>query len=147
MKISKNTLIIGLILLNIGVLTFFFLNKPPHPPIDPKQHIISELNLNEDQVVKFEKLIEAHQKKMHLIHDDIRKAKKEVYQNILNDGNHQDSLLDILGEKHVSLEELHIQHLNDIKEILTENQIPDFKELLKHIDRAFGPRPPKPLKH
>jgi hypothetical protein len=147
MKISKNTLIIGLIVLNIGVVIFFLLNKRPHSPHGPREKIINILSLNDEQINSFDNLIESHQEKRHVLSDNIQEAKKEVYKNILDKGNDQDSLLEVLGKKYIALEKLHIQHLNDIKKILSKDQIPAFKRFFKHVDRVFHPHPPKPFKH
>lgn len=146
MKISKNVIIIGLIVLNVGVVTFFLLNKPIRHHKGPKSQIINKLSLDEKQIVKFEKLIESHRKKTHLIRQKVQTAKKEVYKNILNDDGDKDSLLNELGKKLIAVDKHNIEHLMDVKSILNKEQMPVFKEFLDHIDRFFQPHPPRPPK-
>ena len=145
MKISKNTVIIGLIVLNIGVVTFFLLIGPRPPQDEPKKQIIKKLDLNKDQILKFEELVKSHKKEAKSIHNEIRKTKKMAYRNILEEEN-QDSILNVLGNKLVEVDRHNIQHLLKVKKMLNDDQIPAFEELLKHIDRVFHPGPPRPHK-
>ena len=146
MKISKNTVIIGLVILNIGVVSFFLLIGPRPPHYEPKKQIIKKLDLNNDQVVKFEELVKTHKKEARSIHNEIRESKKIAYRSILEEEKNQDSVLNELGNKLVEVDKHNIQHLLKVKEILNDDQIPAFEKLLKHIDRVFHPGPPLPHK-
>ncbi len=143
MKISKNTVIIGLIVLNIGVVSFFLLIAPRPFHDEPKKQIIKKLDLNKDQILKFEELVKSHKQKARSLHEEIRRTKKIAYRNILDEEQSQDSILNELGKKLVDVDRHNIQHLLKVKEILNEDQIPAFEELLKHIDRVFHPGPPR----
>jgi Spy/CpxP family protein refolding chaperone len=147
MKIKKNTIIIGLIALNIAVVLFFLLNQPPRPPHEPKKMIIEKLSLDKNQIIAFESLIKKHKKESRLMHDQIREAKKTTYQKALLDEKDIDSLLNDLSQKLIAVDKRNIEHLLEIKEMLHEDQLDAFEDLLKNIDRTFQPGPPRPIKH
>lgn len=146
MKITKNAIIIGLIVLNIAVVTFFLLMKPPmpEPPHGPKQMIIKKLALDSKQQEKFETLVKEHRKGMKALHEDIRQAKKTIYKDILDHPAQKDSLLNDLSNKLMAVDEHNIDHLLKIKKMLKEDQMPAFNKMVDNIDRIFHPRPPKP---
>ena len=146
MKLSKNAVIGGLIVLNLVIIMFFWLNKPQHPPGDPRTEIIEQLSLDSKQIQEFDKLIKVHRLKMVAYHDGIRKAKKAIYDNLLTGEDDEDSIFNILGRKHIAIEKYQIQHLLDIKKLLTEDQNPAYRKLLNHIERIFQPGPSHPPK-
>jgi hypothetical protein len=145
MKISKNTIIIILVILNVGIVAFFLLMQPKKGDHlrNPKRIIIERLSLNSDQQDQFEVLVKEFSIDMKRLHNAVRSDKKTVYKRILDHPEHKDSLLNVLGQKLIAVDEKIVQHLFDIKSILNESQLTQFDELVNHIDRVFGPRPPK----
>lgn len=145
MKITKNTIIIVLTILNVSVIAFFLLMKPPHPPHprNPKQVVIERLELDSDQRQKFEELVKEFRQEMERLHNAIRTEKKTVYKKILDQPEQKDSLLAVLSQKLIAVDENIVDHLFEIRAMLHDNQLTAFNELVNNIDRVFGPRPPK----
>lgn len=146
MKISKNLIIIGLIVLNLSVVAFFIFNRPQSHFNPPQKRIIEKLNLDDDQKLKFKELVKEHKSQMHSMHIEIRDAKKEAYRKAVIDKEAVDTVLTVLGDKLIAVDKHNIQHLLKVKELLNEDQIPAFNKLMKHIDRVFHPGPPRPPK-
>tara|TARA_B100000508_G_scaffold55003_2_gene42620 strand:- start:23068 stop:23553 length:486 start_codon:yes stop_codon:yes gene_type:complete len=146
MKITKNTIIIALILMNVAVVAFFLLMKPDHPipPRGPKEIVVEKLDLNKDQRKKFEGLVQEHRSEMKQLHEEIRGAKKSMYRRALDFPKQEDSLLEDLSEKLIAVDKHNIMHLRKVKKMLKKDQLPAFNKMVDNIDRIFHPRPPKP---
>lgn len=141
MKISKNVIIIGLVLLNIAVVTFFILNRPRGHFPPPQERIVEKLMLDEQQKMKFKELVDEHKSKTKSMHNEIRKTKKAAYKKAIVDQENVDSVLMILGEKLIAVDKQNIKHLRSVKKILKKQQLPAFNELMDNIDRVFRPKP------
>ena len=146
MKISKNVIIIGLVLLNIAVVTFFILNRPRGHFPPPQERIVEKLMLDDQQKVKFKELVKEHKSKMKSMHIEIRDAKKDAYKRAVINEESVDSELAELRGKLIAVDEHNIQHLLKVKELLNEDQLPAFNKMMKHIERIFHPGPPRPPK-
>src|SRR6185436_8838903 len=78
--------VIGLLAINLGVLGFLFLRKPPMhegpggPPEDrPKKIIIERLHFDKEQTAQYEQLISHHRDSIRDLDRQIRKAKSDLY--------------------------------------------------------------------
>ena len=149
---------IGLLLLNIGIILFFFLTKPEPPgpmPGKPGNHamdhrVVNLLNLNDDQAKVFRGLAKAHSQEMREINEAQRQALQPYFANVVHpdpEGETDAQLEDILQMERRKIE-ITYQHFEDVKAILEPSQLPHYdrfvNESLKMILGSGGKNPPPP---
>ena len=77
--------VIGLLVINLGILAFLFTRKPPNPPKDgpgrsqegPKKIIIERLHFDKDQAAQYEQIIKEHQEAIKSLDQQIRLTKNK----------------------------------------------------------------------
>ncbi len=149
--------VIGLLLVNVGIVGFLILRKPPHPPEGrppmanegPKQFIIERLNFNAEQVTAYEKLITAHRTSIRALEGSISVLKNNLYQTF-NDGSStdKDAIVNRLGEIQKQIELTNYNHFAEIKKICRPEQLVKFNKLTIELAHFFTPvkkdaHPPK----
>lgn len=151
--------IIGLLTINLGMVAFFMLSKPPKYPErlpsmqreGPRNLIISRLHLDTEQIVQYEKLISEHQSLIRSMDDSIRMAKNNLYQALNeSDTANKNTLLDRLGYFQKQIETIHYNHFAAIKKLCRHDQMTDYEALTHDLARFFAPgkkidTPPKDL--
>jgi len=123
----------ALLLLNVGVLAFFFLTKP-HPPhhASPnnfQSEVVEILGLNNQQAANFKKLAEDHMHKTRSINEQQEKLLPPYFKSLtdLSKNIDKDRILDEFQQLERKKIEVTYQHFQDIKSILDENQLPQFE--------------------
>ncbi len=144
--------VIGLLVLNLCMVTFLFFRKPPPPRLraeGPKKIIIHRLHFGAQQATQYEMLINKHQEIIHLLEDSIRSAKNNLYKT-LTTTNHpgKDSLIGQLSHLQQQIELTNYSHFEAIRKLCKPDQIGDFNKLTEDLARFFDRRknnlpPPK----
>jgi periplasmic protein CpxP/Spy len=142
--------VIGLLILNLCIVSFLFLRKPlrPHdrsngrPPFEhggPRNEIIEGLRFDSVQVRKYEILIDEHQESIKALNDSVRNVKSMLYQTLNAENNTaKDSLIEKLGSLQISIERTHYEHFAEIKKLCKPDQLSDFEALTKRLAGFFG---------
>jgi Spy/CpxP family protein refolding chaperone len=150
--------VIGLLLLNLGLIGFLFLRKPMRPPgagglplgqEGPKQIIIEKLAFNPEQAARYEELIKEHQEKVKVLDQEIKATKNALYQTLTEETpTEKDSLINRMATLQKEIETVHYNHFAAIRKICTPEQMENYKELTSELARFFSPRenPPPPPK-
>jgi protein CpxP len=146
----QRIIIIGLIVLNIGLIGFVFLRphgKGPHRKhMEPKHAIIEKLHLDKTQIEAYSALIRIHQSQIKKANDEQNMLKQDLYSLLdhseLND-TAKKSLLVLLGNNQQKIEQIHFSHFNDIKSICRPDQLDEFNELAKELSQLFAQPMPK----
>lgn len=143
--------VIGLLLLNLGLISFLFLHKPAHPPFpgpgrtQPREIIIRKLALDPEQIRAYDILITKHQDNIHAIDRQIRDAKNQLYASLSVSGpGKQDSLISRIGALQMQVEALHYDHFSAIRGLLHPDQVKNFETLTAELSRLFAPPPAPP---
>jgi periplasmic protein CpxP/Spy len=139
--------VIGLLAINIGVVSFLLLRKPPLPPAGrpsvrkengPKKLIIERLHFDKDQVAAYEILIARHQVSVKGLKDSIIDTKNSLYQCLKKETfDDKDSLINVLGVLQKRIESVHFEHFTQIKKLCKPEQIEDFNKLTKDLGMYF----------
>lgn len=125
-----------LILINIGVVSFFVLTKPNHPH-HPHHHQnpIEILNLKGEQLTLFEISAHKHHTKMDSVMQIQKKTMGQYFKSLTDT-----ALLEQKEQLSIELKELEAAKLNitythfeEIKKLLKPNQTVDFKSFTKSI--------------
>ncbi len=136
-------IVIGLIISNTVLLTFMFIGKKKHRrPLGPRNLIIERLDLDKEQILKFDALIEEHKSSIGKSQEKIRDLKNELYSQLSiepQDTSLIDSLQAEIGTAKHLIEKTHYAHFLDIKNICSTEQLAAFELLSKDMARMFGP--------
>ena len=134
--------VIVLLVINIGLITALILGKPPGPFAfgkRPKHAIINRLNLDEQQVADYEKLIEKHKNIISQKEEAFRLVRRELFSLLAQeDLSARDSLVQQLAQIQAEIEETHFVHFQGIKYLCREDQLPAFKALTVDLSKLFG---------
>jgi protein CpxP len=138
--------IITLVVINMGVLSFLVLVKPPLKRPMPREVIIEKLNLDELQTTAYDKLIKQHRNAISEKQKGIQQAKNELY-SILTTDNVADKhvLMKKLALLQKDVEEINFQHFVALKNICKPEQMNNFTELSQDLAKLFSPKPPNKI--
>jgi len=147
-KQNRNLLltIIVLVILNIVTLTLLWIGRPESPrenKVHIQKRLMEELNFSEKQAEQYIALREDHQKNLMLINEEIKKVKKEMFDQVLfeNSTDISDSLLNLSLKKQGELDRITFRHFQDLKKICNKEQQ---KKLMKLVHNILGPpQPPR----
>ena len=144
--------VIGLLLLNFGILGVMFFGKPSHPPMHPnggpkgegpKQIIIERLHFDATQQKEYEVLVVEHRTKTDELHEASKKLHDELFSLLKGDTINQgqsDSLILEIANNQKAIENLNFDHFNAIKKLCKGEQVGYFNELAGELARLFAPK-------
>lgn len=142
--------VIGLLLINSGMIIYLFSIKPGGPPPHggphhrhegPKNIIIERLRFDDQQVALYEELIHGHRADVGRLERQIHEAKNELYSSL---GGEQevnvDSLQNNIAALQKEMETVHYNHFTDIKRLCKPEQQAYFRDLANDLADFFNPR-------
>ena len=148
--------VIGLLIINLAVLTFLFLRRPAPPgPAGPgrrgetpREIIGRRLELDPGQLQAYDQLIEEHRKSIRELDRQIRDAKNQLYETLRDStGTGKDSLVAVIGKLHEDIERTHYHHFSGIRSLLRPAQQKEFDVLTGELARFFAPGRPGEIPH
>lgn len=136
--------IIGLLISN-GILAFGLIKKP----IDdegPRKLIIKKLDFNEEQIKKYDHLIQDHRRLIHENEKLMNDYRSELYQelNAQQDQKKIDSLTIEIALVQENTEKAHYNHFLAIKKLCNPEQEKKFQNLTKELADLFAKKRRKP---
>lgn len=141
-------IITGLLISNILLLIFAL--KPSGPrgfdPDRPRNIIIGRLKLDEEQVRRYDELIQAHRAEIAAKDREIMRCKSELYTYLTQDKGPAplDSLSGKIGQLQQEVEKIHYAHFLEIRALCRPDQLPAFDALSGDIAGIFNPPHPRP---
>ncbi|MBP6673471.1 MAG: periplasmic heavy metal sensor [Bacteroidetes bacterium] len=142
--------VVILFLMNIGMISFFLLNRPPRPDGEnrgdgPKRMIIDRLRFDKEQIDRYDALIEEHQRAVRSADEEIMQLKRELFSQISSpDPSREDSLIVKIGDVQRRIEHAHIAHFSGIRMICRPDQLNDFNGLSRELAQLFSPKERRP---
>ncbi|OYU84856.1 MAG: hypothetical protein CFE24_04305 [Flavobacterium sp. BFFFF2] len=129
--------VIGLLLLNIGILTFLVVGPRPFSPPPPrhdrsrlKEMMMERLQLNADQTQAYEDLISLHRQKVRQLEDRLMELRNESFMAISDEDSLKDAqLITAIDSVNHALQVTHIDHFKKLYQLCSAEQ----KQLLKPI--------------
>lgn len=138
---------IGLLLLNLGMLAFFLITKPKpgqHPPHLTRHNsfqsqVADILDLSEAQQVTLGKLAEQHNEDLKAIVEKQKGLLAPYFESVVDPSLGSDKENALTHFQQLEREKLEVthQHLLEIKNLLSENQMPHFKEFMELFNRRI----------
>ncbi len=138
--------IVILLLINIGSISFMWLHHPPPPPMqdrDAMHFLIHELNLSDAQKSQFEKLKDEHHDGMERLQDNGRDFHNRYFDLIKSssDTNTVTQMADSISLNQKQIELLTFYHFKSVRNILTAEQQKKFDDLIGEALRKMAPPP------
>jgi periplasmic protein CpxP/Spy len=135
-------LTIVLLLMNLGLIGFICLRKPPRAGGDaPKKAVIQKLQLDDNQIQAYEKLIEAHRSELRKLEQQMHALRADFYATLPQDTNTsaaiKDSLAVAIGTLQIGIENIHYKHFQDIKNLCKPAQKALFDAFALEITHIF----------
>lgn len=148
-NILLTILLVFLMLMN-GVLLYIVLNKPEKRNRPPRDFITKQLQLNENQLVKFHEFDSQHHRKMRKIDSQSNDLKQYLFNNIGRadfSENKLDSVTNSLGKLSADREKEVFSYFKKIEKICDSDQKLRLNRIveraLKGGPRKGGPLPPR----
>jgi|AntAceMinimDraft_17_1070374.scaffolds.fasta_scaffold01286_8 hypothetical protein len=132
-----------MMILNIGLISFFIITKPKHPefppppPKDFRPIAIEILELDSNQQSLFLVLAKQHNQQMETVRYKQKNALKLYFNSLLenNNKNNEDSILNEIQVFEKQKIILTFQHFEQIKLLLTKEQQVNYKEF---VNKTLG---------
>lgn len=143
MERKKYYLIIIVVLFITNIVTIyssFKKNGMPRRHEGPRDLIIERLHFNEQQISKYDILIEWHQKNIREKDSLLLSLKSNLYKSLYSEKN-TDSIITIISIVQKDIENIHLKHFRDIESICTTDQKKYFEELTVDLAELFGRKP------
>lgn len=139
-------LLISLLVLSNFIMAWFLIKPKPHRfgPDQPKNIIIKKLRFNDNQVEKYELLIDEHRKEIRKRDEKIMNLKNKLYLGLNNntDSSSVNVLMDSITSIQKEIELIHYRHFQDIKSLCEGDQLNDFSKLSQELSKIFSPQKP-----
>jgi periplasmic protein CpxP/Spy len=143
--------VIGLFLLNLGMLGFLFFSKPIEPlqtehkskGEGPKKVIIERLHFDVSQQKQYQLLINAHKNNTEKLHNASKKMHDELFSTLKTEPVNElkaDSIIQALSDNQKAIEELNFDHFKSIKGLCKSEQVKDFNILVDELGHLFAPK-------
>jgi len=145
--------VIGLLLLNVGIIGFLFITRSNRNPEGnhrrPKEIIAEKLHFDVNQIEKYDSIIHIHKYKIDSLDSKNREIKSALYSQLklpVVNTIVKDSLITLFLSNQKRIEEVHFQHFQDIKSICKASQLQDFNSLTQELGKMFSNQNRKPRK-
>jgi len=143
--------VIGLLLLNVGIIGFLFFSRPNRNPEvnhrKPKEFISEKLHFDANQNEKYESIIPLYKDKIDSLDAINKKLKSELYSQLklqVVNSAIKDSIINSFLANQKQIEELHFKHFLDIKNICKASQLQYFNALTQELGKMFSNQNSKP---
>jgi hypothetical protein len=143
--------VIGLLLLNVGIIVFLFFSRPNRNPEGNqrrhKEFISEKLHFDANQNEKYESIIPIYKDKIDSLDAINRKLKSGLYSQLklqVVNSAIKDSIITLFLANQKQIEELHFKHFQDIKNICKASQLQGFNALTQELGKMFSNQNSKP---
>jgi hypothetical protein len=143
--------VIGLLLLNVGIIVFLFFSRPNRNPEGNqrrhKEFISEKLHFDANQNEKYESIIPIYKDKIDSLDAINRKLKSGLYSQLklqVVNSAIKDSIITLFLANQKQIEELHFKHFLDIKNICKASQLQYFNALTQELGKMFSNQNSKP---
>ena len=137
--------VIGLLLLNTGLLAMLWLTPKDHKRERPHDFIIRSLQLDPTQQQQYEALIPLHRQQVEQLRHESHGMQRELI-GLLKapapDLKKADSIAELIAHNRKEIELINFRHFSDIRALCRPEQQKLFDSLTDQIVALFRPPPP-----
>ncbi len=129
---------IGMLLLNVAMLTFFFLTMPSNRPLDGPHRVARAeefISLDEEQVATFERYAREHEEAVRRLNQRHSELLSDYFK-LLGDAGaaaQRDTLLSEILDMESQKISITYNHFEDIRSMLRDDQVDGFEEFYQEI--------------
>ena len=148
--------VVLLVLCNVGLMLVIWLK--PHPPglpngEQPRDLVIRTLKFSDDQVKKYDSLINDHQHMMKQLHDETAQYRQRLFENLGKQGQFNteaDSLTRLIADGQRQIEIVTYYHFAQVRALCTDAQKAAFDKIIVEVTKKMngngrgGPLPRHP---
>ena len=138
------TLTIVLLLLNLGTIGFFWMTKPPHPPIpgEGSRSIVDGLSISESVASQIKTMEKTHHENKRKLAEKDKSLHEELFHHI-GDKPTSDSLVNEISKNIGEIESMTINFFNEIYDMCDEKGKAELKDRIMHGHKIMrGPGGP-----
>lgn len=142
----QQIIILLLLLINTGTLTFMWINRPPHPHFPPGRagsgafdFIVHETKMNGEQQEKYSALRDEHRDEIKKTQEKIHLLKKEIYDHFPDEKTMRANAHKI-GNLQIKTEEVTYQHFLSVRALLEPDQQEIFDRIIPEATAMMAPR-------
>ena len=117
-----------LVIINLTSMWLFYNQNTKGRPVGPRDMIVKVLQLDEQQITDYDKLITEHKDAFRVANLKITKLRSSYFTSS------NDSLINLLVDAYIEIEKINKNHINDIFAICDPSQKKSFKDLIKEND-------------
>ncbi len=145
------TLIFSLVLLNLGTLTFMWLNRPPMHgrPGGQRENagefLIEKVGFNPDQREQYRSMREDHRQFTRSIEDSIGFYKNSLFKSLpKGDLSEAERISENIARLHKKIEISTFDHFVEVRNLCTSEQVPKFDAVIEEVLKMMAPSPGPP---
>ncbi|CAN5186135.1 hypothetical protein BH09BAC5_BH09BAC5_26810 [soil metagenome] len=160
MKLLQNSKFTGpalllLLILNSALLVLILMKHPPRPGDNmrppmmgqegPREFLIHELKLNENQQKAYSELIEKHKAAMEILQHDMQSQREgliDLLGSADSDSSKMNAFVKKIGEDQLQIEKLNFEHFKALRNVCNAEQQLKFDSIIKEALRMIGPQVP-----
>ena len=134
--------VIALAVLNVACLAFILLGRPKPPQERFDREIIRSLNLNGQQVNKFNELKDQHHSEMIALDEQMKQPFTEYFSLLNTDGtpSKKDSLENALADLYKHKLRATFEHFEQVKGLCSPDQQKGFKKIVPSLMQVISPQ-------
>ena len=143
------TVIVLLLFINIGTLTFMWIHHPfqerHHHGEGPGDFLTKELQFSQDQEKQFDGLRKEHHQATEILREKNKNFHDQFFDFMKSntlDSNKVNSILDSICDTQKKLEMVTFSHFKKVRAICTPDQQKKFDEIIDDALRMMGPKSP-----
>ncbi len=137
--------VVLLVICNIGLLLTVWL-KPQMPfgkPAGegPRNFVISSLKFSDEQVKKYDVLINGHKQAMDSLRDESMRYRQQLFQNLKNEATGAaiaDSLAKCIADNQQRIEMVTYNHFAQVRALCTSEQKAGFDKIIREVTRRMN---------
>ena len=144
--------IIALLIINVSIVSFLWINRPPHfhqgPP--PRQDVFAyltrELQMDENQTQQYAQLRDEHHEAIEQLQQNEHHLREHFFALISKtpvDSLAIKTISDSIASTQEQIELVTFYHFQKVRAILKPNQQKHFDEIIQQTLRMMAPPPPK----
>ncbi len=136
--------VIVLLLLNGAVIMLLLRERGPQrhgvrPEDRPKMLVVERIGLDDDQVARYEVLIDAHRRAIAEKDKALGEARRALFEDLkATDAARRDSLVQVIATLQAEVERIHHAHFLEVRALCTPEQLPRFDALMGELSSFFG---------
>lgn len=130
-----------LVVTNLALIGFL-LSRPSDKKERPKNYLVKHLNLSQEQINEYDRLIKTHQEGRKASNRKLLELRNKLYIAVLKEQDivKKEDVLNQLDAVHREQEVLHLSHFEALRKLCKGEQLKQFEILVEELTELFAGR-------